>query len=50
MMPAFLWNLAGWFCWGVLLVALRYQLERKRQKKEQASALAALEAGMETVR
>lgn len=50
MMPAFLWNLAGWFCWGVLLVALRYQLERKRQKKEQESSLAALEADMETVR
>ncbi len=50
MMPAFYLNLAGWFCWGVLLVALRYQLERKRQKKEQASSLAALEANMETVR
>ncbi|MGC1783007.1 MAG: cytochrome c biogenesis protein CcsA [Acidobacteriaceae bacterium] len=50
MWPAFLWNLAGWFAWGVLLVALRYQLERKRQHKAQESALLALENNMEAVR
>ncbi len=44
MMPAFLLNLAGWFCWGVLLLLFRYRLERKRQMAEQASALRALEA------
>jgi heme exporter protein C len=44
MLPAIYWNLAGWFCWGVLLVLIRYRLERKRQMAEQASALRALEA------
>ncbi len=48
MQPAFLLNLAGWFVWGVVLVALRYQLERKRQRVEQESALRALEAGLAT--
>jgi heme exporter protein C len=43
MKPAFFLNLAGWFVWGVLLVALRYKLERKHQRIEQESALRALE-------
>jgi heme exporter protein C len=50
MLPALYWNLAGWFCWGVLLVLLRYQLERRRQMKEQDAALRALEESMETAR
>lgn len=48
MEQAFLWNLAGWFVWGVLLVSLRYQLQRKRQRAEQEAALRALEASFET--
>jgi heme exporter protein C len=48
MMPAFLLNLAGWFAWGVLLVALRYQLQRKRQRAEEEAALEAIEASLET--
>lgn len=48
MVTAIQWNLAGWFCWGVVVVALRYQLERKRQRIEQESALRALEATLET--
>ncbi len=48
MWPAFLWNLSGWFVWGVVLVMLRYQLERKRQRAEQEAALQALEASLET--
>lgn len=47
MWPAVLWNLAGWFCWGIMLVTLRYQLQRKRQQAEQDSALRALEASLE---
>jgi heme exporter protein C len=47
MWPAVWWNLAGWFAWGVMLVTLRYQLERKRQRVEQESALRALEADLE---
>ncbi len=48
MKPAFFLNLAGWFVWGVMLVALRYQLEQKRQRAEQETALRALEASLET--
>jgi heme exporter protein C len=43
-----LWNLAGWFVWGVMLVLLRYKLERKRQRIEQKSAVDALEAELQT--
>jgi heme exporter protein C len=50
MMPAFLWNLAGWFAWGVMLVVLRYTLERKRQQVKQESALRALEVEQEVTR
>ena len=50
MWPAVWWNLAGWFVWGVMLVILRYKLERKRQWTEQESALQALEASLETAR
>ena len=48
MWPAMLWNLAGWFVWGVMLVVLRYKLEQKRQCIEQKSALDALEAELQT--
>ncbi len=50
MKPAFFLNLAGWFAWGVLLVMLRYRLERKRQLLEQESAKRALEAEIEATR
>ncbi len=50
MWPAVWWNLAGWFAWGCLLVALRYQLERKRQNQEQDSALRALESSLQSQR
>jgi len=48
MKPAFFLNLAGWFVWGVVLVSLRYQLERKRQRAEEEKALHALDTGIET--
>jgi len=47
MKPAFYLNLLGWFVWGVVLVTLRYKLERKRQTLEQDLALEALEASLE---
>lgn len=50
MMPAFILNLVGWFCWGVLLVALRYQLVRKQQRAAEESALQAIEGSLETAR
>jgi heme exporter protein C len=42
MWPAVLWNLAGWFVWGVMLITLRYKLERKRQSAHEASVMQAL--------
>jgi heme exporter protein C len=32
MIGAFLWNMLAWFLWGVLILALRYRVERKQQK------------------
>lgn len=49
MMPAFVLNVAGWFAWGVLLVTLRYQLQRKRQRIEQDVTLRALETTLQSV-
>ncbi|MGA2252637.1 cytochrome c biogenesis protein CcsA [Terracidiphilus sp.] len=43
MVGAFLWNLLAWFAWGVLVLALRYAVERKRQKNAEYEALVALE-------
>ena len=43
MNTAFLWNLAGWFMWGIFITALRYKLERRRQQQDQTAALAAME-------
>jgi heme exporter protein C len=45
--PAVWWNLAGWGMWGLLLLALRYSLERRRQRAEQEAALEAIEASLE---
>ena len=47
MWPAFLWNLGGWFLWGVFILAFRYALERRRQLAEQENALRAIEASLE---
>lgn len=48
MLPAVLWNLAGWTMWGAFLIGLRFVLERRRQIAEQDAALQALEASLET--
>ncbi|RZU40022.1 cytochrome c biogenesis protein [Edaphobacter modestus] len=48
MVPAVLWNLAGWAMWGLLLIGFRFALERRRQLAEQEAALVALEASLET--
>ena len=47
MWTAVLWNLAAWLSWGLLLVTIRYRMERKRQLIEQHAALRALEATLE---
>ena len=41
MMPAFLWNIAGWAMWGVFILLFRFALERRRQLAEQDAALIA---------
>ena len=46
MWPAVWWNLAAWFAWGMMLLTLRYQLERKHQREAQESALRALESDL----
>jgi heme exporter protein C len=47
MLPAFFWNLAGWTIWGVLILAFRFALERRRQIADQEAALQAIEASLE---
>lgn len=47
MKPAFGWNVLAWALWGLLLLALRYALERRRQEREQDAALQAIEASLE---
>lgn len=47
MKPAFGWNVLAWGLWGLLLLALRYALERRRQEREQEAALQAIEASLE---
>ena len=50
MVPAFLWNLAGWLCWGVCVLCLRFLLERRRQRLAEAEALRSLDFPLEAVR
>jgi len=37
------WNFLAWIAWGVLILALRYRVERQQQKINQQQAQAALE-------
>ncbi len=39
-------NVLAWACWGLMILAFRYLLERRRQRAEQAATLRALEAGI----
>jgi heme exporter protein C len=48
MIPAVLWNLAGWAMFGLFLIGFRFALERRRQLAEQDAALQAIEASLET--
>jgi heme exporter protein C len=38
------WNMLAWMAWGILILALRYQVERKQQKIAAADAQEALDA------
>ncbi|MGA2653015.1 MAG: cytochrome c biogenesis protein CcsA [Terracidiphilus sp.] len=44
MLPAFFWNMGAWFAWGILILALRYIVERKQQRIDAAEAQDALNA------
>lgn len=47
MLPAFLWNIAGWAMWGIFILIFRFALERRRQIADQEAALQAIEASLE---
>jgi heme exporter protein C len=47
MWPAVWWNLAAWLAWGILMVGIRYHIEKRRQMAEQRAALLALDATLE---
>ena len=47
MYPAVLFNLAGWFMWGIFILTFRFLIERGRQMTEQENALRAIEASLE---
>jgi heme exporter protein C len=42
MLVPFLWNMLAWFAWGLLILAIRYQVERRAQLKAEREANAAL--------
>jgi heme exporter protein C len=46
MRPAFYTNLLAWFMWGMVILAFRYALERRRQKIAEDEALAQMEASL----
>jgi heme exporter protein C len=44
MVGALMWNMLAWFAWGVLILAIRYRVERQQQKIAEREAEAALTA------
>lgn len=44
MLIPFLWNMLAWFAWGVLILAIRYRVERQQQVAAQKEAEKALMA------
>ena len=47
LVPAVLWNLAGWALWGFFILGFRFALERRRQLAEQEAAFHAIESSLE---
>jgi heme exporter protein C len=43
MLHAFGWNVLAWLAWGLLILGLRYAVERRQQKIAAAEAQMALE-------
>lgn len=46
MVGALLWNMLAWLCWGLLILLLRYNVERKHQRNAAEEAREALEANI----
>jgi heme exporter protein C len=46
MVHALLWNMLAWFCWGLLVLFLRYHVERRHQQFAELEAQEALEANV----
>ncbi len=44
MLAAWGWNILAWFAWGILILAFRYHIERRKQKIAAAEAEAAINA------
>jgi heme exporter protein C len=44
MVGALLWNMVAWFAWGLLILGMRYHVERQQQKIAAQEAQEALEA------
>lgn len=44
MVAALLWNMAAWLAWGILILVLRYRVERQQQKIDAQDAQEALDA------
>jgi heme exporter protein C len=49
MMPAFLWNIAGWAAWGTFILIFRYLLERRRQDDDQDALLRSIDPWSEPI-
>jgi heme exporter protein C len=44
MVTALLWNMVAWLAWGILILLLRYRVERQQQKIDAQDAQDALNA------
>ena len=44
MLGPFLWNMLAWFAWGLLILAIRYAVERRQQMRLEREAQSALMA------
>jgi heme exporter protein C len=44
MLVPFMWNMLAWLAWGVLILALRYRVERLHQKNASREQMEALES------
>jgi len=49
MWPAVLWNVGAWLMWGLLIIGVRYVVERRKQRYQAATALDFLNSGDDTV-